>query len=98
MALDSRVERFLAVLAASNPPEVGSATVEARRARLQSLMNFAGPEIPLDHVEDRIISGPGGPLAIRVYSPTSAPILPGLVYLHGGGLVGGTLDPHDPGP
>jgi acetyl esterase/lipase len=96
MALDSRVERFLAVLAASNPAEVRNATVEERRAGLKSLMNVAGPEIPLDHVEDRVISGPGAPLRIRIYSPTNAPILPGLVYFHGGGLVAGTLDTHDP--
>jgi acetyl esterase len=96
MALDSRVERFLAVLAASNPAEVHSATVEERRAGLKSLMNFAGPEIRLARVEDRVISGPGGPLPIRLYSPTNASILPGLVYFHGGGLVAGTLDTHDP--
>jgi acetyl esterase len=96
MALDSRVERFLTVLAASKPAEMRSATVEERRAGFKSLMNFAGPEIPIDRVEDRIIPGPGGPLRVRLYSPTGAAILPGLVFFHGGGLVAGTLDTHDP--
>jgi acetyl esterase len=96
MALDPRVERFLTVLAASNPAEVRSATVEERRAGLENLMNFGGPEIPVDHVEDRIIPGAGGPLRIRLYSPTDAATLPALVYFHGGGLVAGTLDTHDP--
>ncbi len=96
MALDSRVERFLAILAASNPAEIRGATVEQRRAGFKSLMNFAGPEIPIYRAEDRIISGPGGDLRIRLYSPSDAALLPGLVYFHGGGLVAGTLDTHDP--
>lgn len=96
MALDSRVERFLAVLAASSPAEMRGATVEERRAGFKSLMNFAGPEIPLYRVEDRIIPGLGGSLTIRIYSPSDAALLPGLVYFHGGGLVAGTLDTHDP--
>ena len=96
MALDLRVERFLAALAASNPARMHGATVEERRAGFQSLMNFAGPEIPLYRVEDRIIPGRGGPITIRLYSPSDTALLPGLVYFHGGGLVAGTLDTHDP--
>lgn len=96
MALDSRVERFLSVLAASNPAEMRGATIEQRRAGFKSLMTFAGPVIPVDRVEDRIIPGPGGPLTVRLYSPSDAAIMPGIVYFHGGGLVAGTLDTHDP--
>jgi acetyl esterase/lipase len=96
MALDSRVERFLTALAASNPGEMRSATIGERRAGLKSLMSFGGPEIPVARVEDRIIPGAGGPLRIRLYSPTEAATLPALVYFHGGGLVAGTLDTHDP--
>jgi acetyl esterase/lipase len=96
MALDSRVERFLTALAASNPAQMRSATIEERRAGLKNLMNFGGPEIPVARVEDRTIPGAGGALRIRLYSPTDAAILPALIYFHGGGLVAGTLDTHDP--
>ena len=44
-------------------------------------------------VEDRTFDGPEGPVAVRVYTPhrTSEP-LPGFVWCHGGGWVGGDLD------
>ena len=95
MPLDSRVKRFLNLLAAGNPPDARSATVEERRAGLKSLMEFAGPPPALERVEERTLPGPGGALRIRLYSPSSAAILPGLVYFHGGGLVAGGLDTHD---
>jgi acetyl esterase/lipase len=34
-------------------------------------------------------------MRIRLYSPTPAQTLPGLIYFHGGGLVAGSLDTHD---
>jgi acetyl esterase/lipase len=95
MPLDPRVKRFLNLLAAGNPPDARTATVEERRAGLASLMGFSGPPIALERVEDRVLPGPGGALRIRLYSPSSAERLPGLIYLHGGGLVAGTLETHD---
>jgi acetyl esterase len=95
MPLDPRVKRFLNLLAAGNPPDARSATVEERRAGLKSLMEFANPPIALEQVEDRTLPGPGGTLRVRLYSPSSAGTLPGLVYFHGGGLVAGSLDTHD---
>jgi len=95
MPLDPRVKRFLNLLAAGNPPDARSATVEERRAGLKSLMEFANPPIALERVEDRTLPGPGGTLRVRLYSPSSAGTLPGLVYFHGGGLVAGSLDTHD---
>ncbi|MET9288346.1 alpha/beta hydrolase [Nocardia beijingensis] len=47
--------------------------------------------------EDRVIDGPGGDLAIRVYVPEGdhdAP-LPAVVFAHGGGFVFCDLDSHD---
>ena len=43
------------------------------------------------------MSGPGGPLRLRVYTPsveTHGP-LPGLAYFHGGGLIAGSLESHE---
>ena len=95
MPLDPRVKRFLNLLAAGNPPDARTATVEERRTGLAALMKFAGPEVAVDRVEDRTLPGPGGALRIRLYSPVHAEVLPGLIYFHGGGLVAGTLDTHD---
>ncbi len=98
LPLDPRVKRFLDALAAGNPPSVLDASVAKRRAQLAELMKLSGPEAPVASAEDRTVPGPAGPLAVRVYTPLDAPgsLLPGLVYLHGGGLVAGSIDTHAP--
>jgi acetyl esterase/lipase len=96
--LDPRVKRFLDVLAAGNPPNMLETTVQQRRQGLMELMKLAGPERPVDKVDDRTMPGPGGnSLAVRIYTPLDAKagLLPGLVYFHGGGLVAGTVATHD---
>jgi acetyl esterase/lipase len=95
MPLDPRVKRFLNALAAGNPPDARTATVAERRAGLASLMSFGGAPIALERIEDRTLSGPGGALRIRLYSPSSGDQLPGLIYFHGGGFVAGSVDTHD---
>src|SRR5208283_1084382 len=72
-------------------------SVAERRDALAQLMRFSGPPEPVQTVEDRVLPGPGGPLAGRLYTPLSATasLTPGLVYLHGGGLVAGSVDTHD---
>jgi acetyl esterase/lipase len=97
MALDPRVRRFLDLLAASNPPDALSLTVEQRRAALIELMRFGGKPAPVASMEDRRIGGSAQPLAVRIYTPPDAPgpLLPGLVYFHGGGLVAGSIDTHE---
>ncbi|HLN49745.1 MAG TPA: alpha/beta hydrolase [Steroidobacteraceae bacterium] len=98
MALDPRVKRFLDAVAAGNPPSVLDTSVAQRRTQLAELMKFSGPEAPVASAEDRTVPGPAGALAVRVYTPLDAqsPLLPGLVYFHGGGLVAGSIDTHAP--
>lgn len=43
-------------------------------------------------VEDRTFDGPDGPVAVRIYTPDVEGSLPGFVWAHGGGWVGGDLD------
>ncbi|WP_062995222.1 alpha/beta hydrolase [Nocardia mikamii] len=50
------------------------------------------PIRPVHNVEERIVDGPGGPLRVRCYRPSSASELPALIYIHGGGFVVGTLN------
>src|SRR5271168_2873432 len=96
MPLDPRVKRFLDLLAASNPADARSATIEQRRSGLAKLMALSGPEIAIGGIEDQTFPGPGGALPVRIYSPpNAAAFLPGLVYFHGGGLVAGTVATHD---
>ena len=43
--------------------------------------------------QDHVFPGPGGDLTARIYRPTNAPgTLPGLIYIHGGGMVVGDLE------
>jgi len=105
MPLDPRVARFLAMLAAGNPPDALQTTVAERRAALANLMSLGRPEVPIGRTEDRWLTGAPEPLPMRVYSPLAAlaasaeaagaAALPGLVYFHGGGLVAGSIDTHD---
>lgn len=45
---------------------------------------------------DRTIDGPAGPIRVRVYQPPSEhPILPVVVFIHGGGWSVGDLDTYD---
>jgi acetyl esterase len=97
MPLDSRVKRFLDVVAAGKPRSALQVTVEERRAELAELMKLSGPQPPIGRVEERTLPGPAGALGVRVYTPVDAhdALLPGLVYFHGGGLVAGTVATHD---
>ena len=104
MPLDPRAKRFLDRLAALNPPSVLALTVSERRTGLQQLLSFSGPGEPIGSISERIFPGPSGlPLTLRVYRPAAgrpaaaaATPWPALVYFHGGGLVAGSLDTHDP--
>jgi acetyl esterase len=96
--LDPRVKRFLDVLAAGNPRDARTVSVAERRVQLIELLRFAGPPAPVASTVDRTIPGPSGPLTVRTYTPAEASgaLLPALVYLHGGGMVAGSIDTHDP--
>ena len=99
MPLDPRVRRFLDRLAAINPPSALSLSVEERRAGLSHLLSFFGAADEVAAVDQFELPGPDGVMAVRAYTPIGANIaerLPGMVYFHGGGLVAGSLDTHDP--
>ncbi|HUA88423.1 MAG TPA: alpha/beta hydrolase [Steroidobacteraceae bacterium] len=99
MPLDARAKRFLDTLAALNPPSALSLSASQRREALRHLLSFSGRTEVVGTVDDRQIPGPAGPMALRIYTPAAVPpgtALPGLVYFHGGGLVAGSLDTHDP--
>ncbi|HEY6925090.1 MAG TPA: alpha/beta hydrolase [Steroidobacteraceae bacterium] len=106
MPLDPRAKRFLDRLAALNPPSVLALTVSERRTGLSQMLSFAGPGSPVGRIAERTLEGPDGKhLVLRIYTPMgvdeaqargSGGLLPALVYFHGGGLVAGTLDTHDP--
>src|ERR1700730_16360245 len=98
MPLDARAKRFLDTLAAVTARRARSLTIDERRSALQQLLSFSGAAESVAGIEDRTVPGPDGALTVRMYTPAAAgvPLLPGLIYFHGGGLVAGSLDTHDP--
>lgn len=99
MPLDPRAKRFLDTLAAMNPPSTLTLTVAQRRKGLEQLLSFSGPSQAVVSVRNLSIPAVGGPLPLRLYRPLGArdgAALPTLIYFHGGGLVAGSLETHDP--
>jgi len=99
MPLDPKARRFLDTLAAMNPPSALTLSVDERRAGLAHLLSFFGAADEVATVDQFELPGPEGSLAVRAYAPIGARSgerLPGMLYFHGGGLVAGTLDTHDP--
>ncbi len=77
-------------------PEVAAMSISKGRRRIVSSARLAGGSQPIGAVTERTIDGPGGPLALRFYTPRGlAGPSPALVYLHGGGWIYGDLESHD---
>ena len=98
MSLDPHAKRFLDMLALAGPSAGSAENIEGRRQSLANLMLLSRTAVAIGSVEDRVIPGPDGVMRVRIYSPASAgpDALPGLIFFHGGGLVAGGLDTHDP--
>jgi len=88
--LDRGAKRFLDALNAAGGGE--APTVARLRAAAAELAKCAAPAPPVERRDDAV-----GHVRLRLYDPPgrAGEVLPGLVYLHGGGLVAGDLDTHD---
>ncbi len=97
MPLDAGAARFLKALAASTPPGESPMTVERRRSGLAELLRLSGAKAPVQRIEEIVLEGPHCGIPVRIYTPQGAPqgVLPGLIYLHGGGLVAGSMLTHE---
>ena len=99
MPLDAKARRFLDTLAAMNPPNALTLTVSERRSAVAQLLGFCGRPETVGAISELTLPGPDGALRLRMYAPAGAlpgDVLAGLIYFHGGGLVAGSLDTHDP--
>ncbi|MCX6431757.1 MAG: alpha/beta hydrolase [Actinobacteria bacterium] len=74
--------------------------IVARRATLDGLLQAMTADLPPNpnvSTEDRTIPGPDGDLLVRIYQPVNASgIKPGLLFIHGGGMVLGNLETDHP--
>ena len=101
---DLQMQAVLNELATLGGKPIESLTpVEARRQptpadAVASLLKKRGkPAAPLavGTVGDHTITGPAGPIAIRVYTPAGQGPWPVLLYIHGGGWVIASIDTYD---
>jgi acetyl esterase/lipase len=97
MPLDPLAKRFLSMMTAASSRQRAPATLDQRRQAFAKLMRLTRAEVADVTGTDGILPGPAGDLAYRLYAPAddaSGP-LPGFVFFHGGGMVGGSIETHD---
>ena len=95
---DPDTQRMIDWAAAAGLPPLQSLAPAAARA--QSAAGTAKTALdlePVAKVDNLDIDGPGGPLPIRIYHPTTTADGPPpiILYYHGGGFVIGSIDTHD---
>lgn len=95
--LAAEYQLVLRLVALSGHPGLAAMTpAQARAEILRSARVFAGSPPPVAVVEDRVLPGPAGPIAARLYVPfADGARRPLVVHYHGGGWVIGDLDTHD---
>jgi acetyl esterase len=97
MPLDPAAERFLKMMAATASDGRAPSTLDERRQAFAKLMRLARADVPGATGIDGTLPGPAGDIPYRLYAPgdDAADDLPGFVYFHGGGMVGGSIASHD---
>ena len=97
MPLDPLARRFLAMMAAAASDGRSPSTLDERRQAFAKMMRFARADVAAVTGIDGALPGPAGDIPYRLYAPADAPgePLPGFVFFHGGGMVGGSIESHD---
>jgi acetyl esterase len=89
---------MLNAIAESGSPFDAVDAVEARRAVAKTIKPLPNADPRFFEILEGNFLGQGGPIGYRYYRPVSISKsgAPCLIYYHGGGMVFGTLDSHDP--
>lgn len=93
MPLDPQAKESLEQRAAAGLPAQHEVSPEEARGMQQAQPRIPGP--PVAGVEDRTAPGPHGDVAVRVYRPEGAGLLPVTMWFHGGGWVVGNIETND---
>ena len=98
MPLDPHAKRLLGMLAVGGAPGSSVLTpVRMREAMGGLALAVDAKGVPGVESTDLELPGPGGPLAVRVYTPEAARggESAGIVYFHGGAAVFCSIETHD---
>ncbi|HMX65691.1 MAG TPA: alpha/beta hydrolase fold domain-containing protein, partial [Microthrixaceae bacterium] len=99
MPVDAELQPVLDLLAAMEQPPPMEAGPDAAREGFALLCAAFGPGAQDVTATDITLAGADGPIPGRIYRPAGAAPsttgAAGLVFLHGGGFVIGSLDTHD---
>lgn len=97
MPLDPAAKRFLDMIAATASDGRSPSTLDERRLAFAKLMRFTRADVADVTGIDGAMPGPAGHIPYRLYAPADdvSEYLPGFVYFHGGGMVGGSIETHD---
>lgn len=75
------------------PPPAHVSMDRVRRAADGAMAQGDAP--PMATVRDSAVALPGREVPCRVYRPVQVPVLPAVLFCHGGGFVWGSLETHD---
>lgn len=93
--MKDEVQLFLDLLVEGFPAVETMDPLEVRALVAERVRPWPDPA-PLVATEDRELDVLGGRIGARIYRPRrAAPLLPGVVFLHGGGFVMCSIDSHD---
>lgn len=93
--LDPQAEAILQQRAQMNLPPLNTLTPAQARERVKSLAALLAQPEAVSNVENLTITGPGGQIPLRIYTPQGEGPFPILVYFHGGFFVVEDLDTED---
>jgi acetyl esterase len=96
MPLDPLVRAFLDQIPFR--PKAWEVTDDAARAGFAAMVKAStAKDVPIGKVENTTMPGPGGPIALRLYTPVAAggEALPTLIYFHGGAFRIGDFETYE---
>jgi acetyl esterase len=95
MPIHPQCKAFLDTLASLGGPPLEQLPVADARAGSLGMIAFGHPIESVAAVDNRTIAAGAQPIPLRVYRPSTAAPLPGIMFFHGGGFVLGDMDSHD---
>ncbi|MDQ6421634.1 alpha/beta hydrolase [Paenibacillus sp. LHD-117] len=94
--LDPRVFEIQKAFAmsATEMPKIDPSNLHEFVQGMRSMMGWDNLDITLDPIDTayKVIEGTNGLIPMRIYSPSREGLKPAIVFFHGGGFIGGTVD------